>query len=163
MSATLSVALDNEGFLLDRDDWSEEVAVELAQSDGFEMTEQVMHFIREARAMYEEDGVVPPIRLFAKIVQIQPDILKTCVLKEFIEKRDDLKISLGGLVDDLRADLMELPFATRLRAFGAEHGAHIIKPERLSLFQKAFFDHRTGDRGGHFGTQSHIPFSAILE
>ncbi|MTW19724.1 TusE/DsrC/DsvC family sulfur relay protein [Allochromatium palmeri] len=66
MSASLSVALDNEGFLLDRDDWSEEVAVELAQSDDFEMTEQVMHFIREARAMYEEDGVVPPIRIFAK-------------------------------------------------------------------------------------------------
>lgn len=66
MSAVASVALDNEGFLLDRDDWSEEVAVELAQADGFEMTEQVMGFIREARAMYEEDGVVPPIRIFAK-------------------------------------------------------------------------------------------------
>jgi tRNA 2-thiouridine synthesizing protein E len=66
MSAVASVALDNEGFLVDRDDWSEEVAVELAQADGFEMTEQVMGFIREARAMYEEDGVVPPIRIFAK-------------------------------------------------------------------------------------------------
>ncbi|MBK1720710.1 TusE/DsrC/DsvC family sulfur relay protein [Thiocystis violacea] len=66
MNAAVSVALDNEGFLQDRDDWSEEVAVELAKSDDFEMTEQVMHFIKEARAMYEEDGVVPPIRIFAK-------------------------------------------------------------------------------------------------
>ncbi|WP_295399749.1 TusE/DsrC/DsvC family sulfur relay protein [uncultured Thiocystis sp.] len=66
MTATVSVPLDNEGFLLNRDDWSEEIAVELARTDDFEMTEQVMAFIREARAMYEEDGVVPPIRIFAK-------------------------------------------------------------------------------------------------
>lgn len=66
MSVALSIPVDSEGFLLNRDDWSEEVAVELAQRDGFEMTEQVMDFIRAARAMYEEDGVVPPIRIFAK-------------------------------------------------------------------------------------------------
>ncbi|QGU31794.1 TusE/DsrC/DsvC family sulfur relay protein [Thermochromatium tepidum] len=66
MSTTLSLALDNEGFLLNRDDWNEEIAVELAHNDGFEMTEQVMEFIRAARAMYEADGVVPPIRIFAK-------------------------------------------------------------------------------------------------
>ncbi|EIC19415.1 MULTISPECIES: TusE/DsrC/DsvC family sulfur relay protein [Thiorhodovibrio] len=63
---TISVALDNEGFLVNRDDWSEEVAQELATTDDFEMNDQVMGFIREARAMYENDGVVPPIRIFAK-------------------------------------------------------------------------------------------------
>jgi dissimilatory sulfite reductase related protein len=62
----LSVAVDGEGFLLDRDDWSEQVATELAQADSFALDEKIMHFIREARAMYEEDGVVPPIRIFAK-------------------------------------------------------------------------------------------------
>ncbi|WP_373510550.1 TusE/DsrC/DsvC family sulfur relay protein [Thiocapsa sp.] len=66
MTEAPSVPLDNEGFLLNRDDWSEEVAVELAKADDFEMTDQVMGFIREARAMYEADGVVPPIRIFAK-------------------------------------------------------------------------------------------------
>lgn len=66
MTAAVTVPLDNEGFLVDRDDWSEEVAIELARADGFEMTEQVMALIREARAMYDEDGVVPPIRIFAK-------------------------------------------------------------------------------------------------
>lgn len=63
---TISVALDGEGFLVNRDDWSEVVARELATSDDFEMNDQVMGFIREARAMYENDGVVPPIRIFAK-------------------------------------------------------------------------------------------------
>lgn len=62
----ISVALDGEGFLVNRDDWSEEVAHELASTDDFEMNDQVMGFIREARAMYDNDGVVPPIRIFAK-------------------------------------------------------------------------------------------------
>jgi tRNA 2-thiouridine synthesizing protein E len=63
---SLSVPVDGDGFLINRDDWSEDLARELAQCDDFEMTDQVMQFIREARAMYENDGVVPPIRIFAK-------------------------------------------------------------------------------------------------
>ncbi|MBK5931142.1 TusE/DsrC/DsvC family sulfur relay protein [Halochromatium salexigens] len=63
---TVAVPLDNEGFLLNRDDWTEELAVELAEQDDFEMNEQVMQFIRDARGMYDNDGVVPPIRIFAK-------------------------------------------------------------------------------------------------
>jgi len=62
----LSVPLDGEGFLVNRDDWSEAIAVQLARGDDFEMTAQVMAFINKARAMYDEDGVVPPIRIFAK-------------------------------------------------------------------------------------------------
>ena len=65
-TAAVNVPVDGEGFLANRDDWSEEVAVELARADDFEMTEQVMDLIVKARAMYEEDGVVPPIRIFAK-------------------------------------------------------------------------------------------------
>jgi len=66
MMTTTTVALDGEGFLVNRDDWSEDLAVELAHNDDFEMNDQVMGFIREARAMYDNDGVVPPIRIFAK-------------------------------------------------------------------------------------------------
>lgn len=62
----VSVAVDGDGFLLDRDRWDEALAVELAAEDEFAMTDQVMNFIREARAMYDNDGVVPPIRIFAK-------------------------------------------------------------------------------------------------
>lgn len=66
MSAAAALNLDGEGFLVDRDDWSEAVAFQLAQGDGFAIDEEVMGYIREARRMYEEDGVVPPIRKFAK-------------------------------------------------------------------------------------------------
>ncbi len=65
-TAVLKVPLDGEGFLVDRDDWSEEIAAALARGDGFELTAQVRDFINQARAMYEQDGVVPPLRIFAK-------------------------------------------------------------------------------------------------
>ncbi|MEA3276472.1 MAG: TusE/DsrC/DsvC family sulfur relay protein [Pseudomonadota bacterium] len=62
----ISVPVDGEGFLINRDDWSEQVAVELAKADDFEIDEQIIGYIREARTMYDDNGVVPPIRTFAK-------------------------------------------------------------------------------------------------
>ena len=62
----MDIALDAEGFLVDRDDWSEEVARELAKQDGYEVNEEIMGYINAARDMYDEDAVVPPIRKFAK-------------------------------------------------------------------------------------------------
>jgi tRNA 2-thiouridine synthesizing protein E len=62
----MSVEVDGEGFLVNRDDWSEAVAHELAAADDSEITEQIMGYIRKAREMYDTDGVVPPIRIFAK-------------------------------------------------------------------------------------------------
>lgn len=64
----MDIARDAEGFLVDRDDWSEEVAREMATEEGYEMTDEIMNYIKIARGMYEEDGVVPPIRKFAKKV-----------------------------------------------------------------------------------------------
>jgi tRNA 2-thiouridine synthesizing protein E len=58
--------VDGEGFLVNRDDWNEDIARELAQRDGMEVDDKIMHYIREARSMYDNDGVVPPIRIFAK-------------------------------------------------------------------------------------------------
>jgi tRNA 2-thiouridine synthesizing protein E len=62
----ISVEVDGEGFLVNRDDWSESVARELATADEFEINDQIMGLILKAREMYEADGVVPPIRIFAK-------------------------------------------------------------------------------------------------
>ena len=66
----MQLAVDSEGFLINRDDWTEEVATQLAASDGYEMTDEIMEYIRQARAMYSDDGVVPPIRKFAKKVGV---------------------------------------------------------------------------------------------
>jgi len=66
----MDVQLDGEGFLVNRDDWSEEVATWMAEQDGYEMTDQIMGLIREARIMYDTNGVVPPIRKFSKAVGV---------------------------------------------------------------------------------------------
>ncbi len=66
----MDLNVDGEGFLVDRDDWSEDVARELASRDGMEVTDQIMGFINEARKMYDENGVVPPIRKFSKEMKV---------------------------------------------------------------------------------------------
>jgi len=66
----MDLNVDGEGFLVDRDDWSEEIARELAKRDGMEVTDQIMGFINEARRMYDENGVVPPIRKFSKEMKV---------------------------------------------------------------------------------------------
>lgn len=93
MSAQLSVQVDGEGFLVDRDDWSEEVAHELAKADGIELTDEIMKYILEARRMYEDDGVVPPIRKFAKSMGVDSKHLYDVFMK------GPMKIicKLGGL------------------------------------------------------------------
>ena len=66
----MDLQLDGEGFLVDRDQWSEEVATWMAEQEGFEMTDEIMGLIKEARGMFETDGVVPPIRKFSKAVGV---------------------------------------------------------------------------------------------
>lgn len=57
---------DGDGFLIDPSVWTEDVARELAAGDSVELTEEHLTYIRRAREMYERDGVVPPIRVFAQ-------------------------------------------------------------------------------------------------
>ncbi len=66
----MALNVDGEGFLVDRDDWNEEVAHELAKQDEMEIDDQIMQYIKEARRMYDENGVVPPIRKFAKEMKV---------------------------------------------------------------------------------------------
>lgn len=61
---------DNEGFLLNRDEWSSEIAHEIAKRDGREMTDEIMRYIEAARQMYDENGTVPAIRNFTKVMKV---------------------------------------------------------------------------------------------
>jgi len=63
--------VDGDGFLINRDDWNEEVMRQLATLDGVTLNDEHIAYIMKAREMYEQDGTVPPIRLFAKAVGIQ--------------------------------------------------------------------------------------------
>lgn len=63
--------VDGDGFLINRDQWSPEVMHQLAQGDGMTLTDEHVQYIMKAREMYDSDGIVPPIRLFAKAVGIK--------------------------------------------------------------------------------------------
>ena len=57
---------DGDVFLINIDDWSEEVMYQMAESDSFEITDEIKTYIDKAREMYGETGTVPAVRNFAK-------------------------------------------------------------------------------------------------
>lgn len=59
---------DGDGYLVDRDAWTPEIARAMAEVDGLELDEARWSQITRAREYYEEFGVVPPIRKFAKYI-----------------------------------------------------------------------------------------------
>ncbi len=66
----MNLNVDSEGFLVSRDDWTEEAARQLAAQDEMQVSDEIMQYICAARKMYDEDGVVPPIRKFAKAMKV---------------------------------------------------------------------------------------------
>ena len=70
--ATLDVAgtaleLDDDGFLVNIDDWSNEVAVELAKADGIELTDRHWEVIEFVRTWYAEKDESPTLRRITKV------------------------------------------------------------------------------------------------
>ena len=65
--AGTEVAVNDEGFFEDPDQWTEAMAVELAKADGIdELTDkhwQVIHFMRQE---YAEKGTGPTVRVLGK-------------------------------------------------------------------------------------------------
>ena len=62
----MEINRDGDGFLLSLDDWSEEVMYEMAEIDGFEISDEIKTYIFKAREMFNENGTVPAVRDFAK-------------------------------------------------------------------------------------------------
>ena len=61
------IELNEEGFLTDPDQWSDEVATELARREGLDpLTERHWQVIRFMRAEYEAKGTGPTVRVLAK-------------------------------------------------------------------------------------------------
>lgn len=62
------IALDQEGFLLDLDDWSEAVAEELAREEGLVLAAEHMQVIRLLRQFYATYQLSPAMRPLVKYV-----------------------------------------------------------------------------------------------
>lgn len=56
------VETDSEGYLKDRDDWSEDFVRALAQSEGLELTDEHWQLITFLREYYAEHGVQAQVR-----------------------------------------------------------------------------------------------------
>jgi len=60
---------DGDGYLINRDAWSPEIGRAMAQADGLAIDDVRWNHIIKAREYYDQFGVVPPIRKFAKFVE----------------------------------------------------------------------------------------------
>ena len=73
----LELERDGDGYLLDMNEWTPEIGLAMAESDGVELDEAKWDQIVKAREYYEDNAVVPPIRKFARYVGIdQKEIFK---------------------------------------------------------------------------------------
>jgi TusE/DsrC/DsvC family sulfur relay protein len=68
-----SFETDEEGYLVNLGDWSEELAGEIAKAEGIEMSDwEVVNFLRK---YYEEYQIAPAVRVLTKAIgkQLGPD------------------------------------------------------------------------------------------
>ena len=69
MADILGAEVDEEGFLVNLDDWSKEIAEEMAKGDDIELTDEhweVLNFLRE---YYSEFMVAPAVRVLTKQIK----------------------------------------------------------------------------------------------
>lgn len=62
MATELAVARDVEGYLINPEDWSEEVAQQLATEEGITLTEDHWDVLRFMREYWSEHQVAPDVR-----------------------------------------------------------------------------------------------------
>ena len=61
---------DGDGYLLDMDSWSVEIGKAMAEQDEIELDKIKWSQILKARDYYDENASVPPIRKFAKYIDM---------------------------------------------------------------------------------------------
>ena len=61
---------DGDGYLVDMSDWTPEIGRLMAETDGYELNDRKWEQIMKAREYYEEFQSVPPIRKFAKFLDM---------------------------------------------------------------------------------------------
>ncbi len=94
------VRYDEEGFLINMEDWSTEVAMSIAAREGLKLSEDHWLVINIAREFYEKTGVSPVMRPLVKLVRDKAgerlgSSLGLAVL--FPDKPNRLVAKIGGL------------------------------------------------------------------
>ncbi len=63
-----SIETDEEGYLVNLSDWTEEVAQKLAESENLEMTDDRWEIVNFLREYYQEYQIAPAVRVLTKAV-----------------------------------------------------------------------------------------------
>lgn len=66
-----SIAIDQEGFLVDLDEWSEPVAEALAQAEGMSLEDEHWEILRLLREFYSEFQLSPATRPLIKYTALK--------------------------------------------------------------------------------------------
>jgi len=61
-----TIDVDGEGYLKNRDDWSEALAEQIAQNEGIALSDAHWEVVRFVRAFYLEYNTSPAIRMLVK-------------------------------------------------------------------------------------------------
>jgi len=61
---------DGDGYLTNMNHWTPEIGRAMAEADGLELSDAQWDQILKAREIYEENQAVPPIRKFAKMIDV---------------------------------------------------------------------------------------------
>ena len=62
----MNLNTDDDGFLLDPEDWTEEIAEYIAEKENVELTDERWNLIRLIREYYSDHGSVPELRKILK-------------------------------------------------------------------------------------------------
>ena len=68
MADILGAPVDEEGFLVDLNDWTKEIAEKMAEDDGVELTEEHWNVLNFLRDYYEEYQIAPAVRVLTKAI-----------------------------------------------------------------------------------------------
>ncbi len=63
-------ARDGDGYLENMNEWTEEIGKAMAEADGIDLTDAKWEQILKAREYFDEYQAVPPIRKFAKYIDM---------------------------------------------------------------------------------------------
>ena len=62
------VEVDEEGYLVNRSDWNEEIGKEMAKIDNCDLTQNHWEVINFLREYYEEFQIAPAVRVLTKAI-----------------------------------------------------------------------------------------------
>ena len=73
--ADKEVAVDEEGYLENRDDWTKEIAVAMASADDCDLSDNHWEVINFLREYYDEYQIAPAVRVLTKAIgkKLGPD------------------------------------------------------------------------------------------